>query len=166
MKSQNNLLADLLDFDTPQASQDVLWTAGVARNVSVRDGYVAVDLEFSAQAFNEEGIAPDKNILPKRHTLWVSAYGEEIVRLTIDFSSNDLPATKNDEMLEIDERLEQLTLSIYKKDEGWKIIDPMGKTRMEINTQSPAIKHWSDLIPGPPETLQATIYPDDLTSVS
>ena len=59
MKSQNNLLADLLDFDSPQASQDVLWTAGAARNVSARDGYVTVDLEFSAQAFNEEGIAPD-----------------------------------------------------------------------------------------------------------
>src|ERR1043165_2419721 len=160
MKSQNNLLADLLDFDTPPASKDVLWTAGAARNVSARDGYVAVDLEFSAQAFNEEGIAPDKNILPKRHTLWVSAYGQEIVRLTIDFNNNEMPATKNNEMLEIDERLERFALSVEKNSEGWKIVDPMGKTRMEISTQSPAIKHWSDLIPGPPETLQATIYPD------
>ena len=36
---------------------------------------------------------------------------------------------------------------------------------MEIHNQSPAIKHWSDLIPAPPETLNAIIYPDGLTSV-
>jgi alpha-D-xyloside xylohydrolase len=36
---------------------------------------------------------------------------------------------------------------------------------MEINIQPPAIKHWSDLIPAPPEVLDATIYPDGLTSV-
>ena len=29
MKSQNNGLADLFDFDTPDASQDILWSVGL-----------------------------------------------------------------------------------------------------------------------------------------
>jgi hypothetical protein len=68
-------------------------------------------------------------------------------------------------MLDINETLKQLPLSVEKDSEGWKVIDPMGKMRMKINNQSPAIKHWSDLIPAPPEALNATIYPDGLTSV-
>src|SRR6266540_3905098 len=165
MKSQNKLLLDLLDFDTPEALQDILWSAGVPHAVSVLDGYVGIELDFFAQAFNEEGIVPDGNIPPKRHTLWVSAYGEDIIRLTIDFNSNELHLVKNNVMLDIDETLRRLPLSIDQSSKDWKITDPMGKTRIEINNQSPVIKHWSDLIPAPPEALNTTIYPDGLTSV-
>ena len=165
MKSQNNVLADLLDFDTPDAWQDILWSVGTPQTVRLLDGYAGIDLEFFAQSFNEEGIEPDGNIPPKRHTLWVSAYGEEIIRLTINFNSNELPAVENNSMLDIDERLKRLPLSIHKNPQGWKLVDLTGKTRMEINSQPPAIKHWSDLIPAPPEALNATIYPDGLTSV-
>jgi len=165
MKLQNKLMADLLDFDTPEASQDILWSAGVPDTVSVQDGYVGIELDFFAQTFNEEGIVPDKNIRPKRHTLWVSAYGEEIIRLTINFNGNELPVVKNNAMLNVDEALKQLPLSVEKNSKGWKVIDPMGKTRMQVHNQSPVIKHWSDLIPAPPEALNATIYPDGLTSV-
>ena len=165
MKSQNNLLADLLDFDTPEASQDILWSAGTARTVSALDGNIRVELDFFAQLFNEEGIAPDKNTPPKRHTLWVSAYGEEIIRLTINFNGDELPFVKSNVMLDINETLKQLPLSVEKDSEGWKVMDPMGKMRMKINNQSSAIKHWSDLIPAPPEALMATIFPDGLTAI-
>ena len=94
MKSQNNLLADLLDFDTPEASQDVLWSAGMVHSVTSVDGYVGIELDFFAQTLSEEGIVPDENISPKRHTLWVSAYGEEIIRLTINFKNQELPVQK------------------------------------------------------------------------
>jgi len=165
MKSQNNVLADLLDFDTPDASQDIFWAVGAPQTVRMLDGYAGIDLDFFAQTFNEEGIEPDKTIPSKRHTLWVSAYGEEIIRLTLNFNSNELPAIENNSMLEIDETLKRLPLSIQKNSKGWKVVDLMGKTRMEINIQPPDIKHWSDLIPAPPEALNATIYPDGLTSV-
>ncbi len=165
MKSQNKLLADLLDFDTPEASQDILWSAGTPHSVNELDGSIGIELDFFAQTFNEEGIVPDGNIPPKRHTFWVRAYGEDIIRLTINFNGNELPTDKNNVMLDIDETLKQLPLSIDKNSKGWKVLDPKGKTRMEINNQSPVIKHWSDLIPAPPETLNAIIYPDGLTSV-
>ncbi len=165
MKSQNNLLADLLDFDTAEAWQDILWSAGIPHAVGEQDGYVGVELDFLAQTFNEEGIVPDENTPPNRHTLWVSAYGEEIIRLTINFNSNELPTVENNAMLDIDERLNRLPLSVAKNSKGWKVVDPMGKTRMEIDIQTPDIKHWSDLIPAPPKALNATIYPDGLTSV-
>ena len=165
MKSQNNVLADLLDFDTPDASQDILWSVGTPQTVRMLDGYAGIDLDFFAQAFNEEGIEPDENIPSKRHTLWVSAYGEEIIRLTINFNSSELPVVENNSMLDIDETLKRLPLSVHKNSKGWKVVDLIGKTRMEINSQPPAIKHWSDLIPAPPEALDATIYPDGFTSV-
>jgi len=81
MKSQNNALADLLDFDTPEASQDVLWSARMPHSVHTLDGCAGIELDFCAQAFNQEGIERDKNIPPRMHTLWVRAYGEEIIRL-------------------------------------------------------------------------------------
>jgi hypothetical protein len=108
MKPQNNVLADLLDFDTPDASQDILWTVSKPYTVHTLDGYVGIELDFFAQAFNEEGITPEENTPPKRHTLWVSAYGEEIIRLTIDFNSNELPTVKSSVMLDIDETLKRL----------------------------------------------------------
>jgi len=165
MKPQNNVLADLLDFDTPDASQDILWSVGMPQTISTLDGDAKIELDFFSQTLNEEGIAPDENIPPKRHTLWVRAYGEDIIRLTINFNGDELPVDKNNVMLDIDETLKQLPLSIDQNSKGWKILDPMGKTRMEIHNQPPAIKHWSDLIPPPPEAFNATIYPDGLTSV-
>src|SRR5688500_15791496 len=165
MKSKNNLLADLLDFDAPEASKDILWSAGAVQTVSVVDGNVGIELDFFAQLFNEEGIATDKNIPLKRHTLWVSAYGEEIIRLTINFNGDDLPDVKDNVMLDIHETLKQLPLSVENDPEGWKIIDPMGKVRMKIDNQSPVIKYWSDLIPAPPQALMATIFPDGRTAI-
>lgn len=166
MKSRNNGLADLLDFDTPDASQDILWSVGMPHTISTLDGNAGIELDFFAQTFNKEGIEPDKNIPARRHTLWVSAYGEEILRLTINFNSNEMPADENNPMLDIAEVLKRVPLSVDQSPEGWKLLDPTGKSRMEINTQSPVIKHWSDLIPPPPEAFNATIYPDGLTAVS
>ena len=165
MKSQNKALADLLDFDTPEASGDVLWSAGMPQNVHTLDGCARIELNFCAQAFNQEGIEPDKNIPSRRHTLWVRAYGDEIIRLTINFNGSEMPGDENNPMLEVAENLKQLPLSVAKNSDGWRLLDATGRTRMEINTQSPAIRHWSDLIPSPPETLNATIYPDGLTAV-
>ncbi len=55
MKPKNNLLADLLDLDTPEASQDVLWSVGTPHAVHVVDGYVGIELEFFAQTLSERG---------------------------------------------------------------------------------------------------------------
>ena len=165
MKPQNNLLADLLDLDAPEASQDVLWSVGTPHTVSVLDGHVGIELDFFAQDLCEEGIKPDKSIPPKRHTLWVSAYGKEIIRLTINFNSNELPVVDNNVMLDIDDKVERLPLSINENSQGWIVVDSTGNMRMEIKTKTPTIKHWSDLIPAPPETLNATIFPDGSTSV-
>lgn len=165
MKPQNNLLADLLDLDSPEASQDVLWSVGKPHTVGVRDGYVGIELDFFAQALCKEGIKPDKNIPLKRHTLWVSAYGEEIIRLTINFNSSEFPVVDDNVMLDINDKVKRLPLSVNEDSQGWKIIDSTGKMRMEIKTKTPAIKHWSDLIPAPLETLDATIFPDGSTPV-
>jgi alpha-D-xyloside xylohydrolase len=164
MKPQNNLLADFLDLDAPEAQRDILWIAGTPQSVNMVDGCIAIELDFFAQLLNEEGIAPDGSTPPKRHTLWVSAFGKEIIRLTIDFKNGELPSI-NTEMLDIDKKLQQMPLSVEEIPEGWRIVDSDGKTRMELNTQSPVIKHWSDLIPAPRETINATIFPDGITPV-
>jgi len=164
MKPQNNLLADLLDFDTPEAAQDILWSVGVPQAIKAIDGRVGIELDFFAQALCVDGIKRDENIPSKRHTLWVSAYGEEIVRLSINFNGDEVPSDDN-VMLEIDQALKRLPLSVEESFQGWKIVDSAGRLRMEINTQPPTIKHWSDLIPAPSQTLNATLYPDGSTPV-
>ncbi|RPJ28627.1 MAG: alpha-xylosidase [Chloroflexi bacterium] len=166
MKPRNNPLADLLDFDAPEASQDVLWSAGSPHAVSVLDGYVGIELDFFAQVLGPEGIMLDESVPLKKHILWVSAYGEEIIRLTINFNGSELPVANNNVMLDIDETVKRLPLSVDEDPTGWKVVDPLGRTRLEINTQPPTIKYWSGLIPAPPATLDATIYPDGLTSVA
>ena len=73
MKSRNNGLADLLDFDATDASQDILWSVGMPHTISTLDGNAGIELDFFAQTFNKEGIEPDKDIPARRHTLWFSA---------------------------------------------------------------------------------------------
>jgi alpha-D-xyloside xylohydrolase len=164
MKAKNNVLADLLDFDVPESKHDTLWSVGVPCSASMVDGYIGIELDFLAQTICAEGIVPDKNIPPKKHTLWVSAYGKEVIRLTIDFKGNE-PPTNNNVMLNINDKVERSPLLASKDSKGWKITDSTGTTRMEITTTTPPIKHWSDLIPAPLETFNATIYPDGLTPV-
>lgn len=65
MKSQNNVLADLLDFDTPDASQDVLWSAGMPHAVSERDGYIGVELDFLLRLLTKRGSCQMKIPHPK-----------------------------------------------------------------------------------------------------
>src|SRR5215211_5957894 len=122
MKSQNKALADLLDFDTPESSQDVLWSAGMPQSVHTLDGCAGIDLNFYAQAFNQEGIELDKDIPSRRHTLWVRAYGDEMIRLTINFNGSEMPADENNPMLEVAENLKQLPLSVAKNADSWRLL--------------------------------------------
>jgi alpha-D-xyloside xylohydrolase len=142
-----------------------LWYAGAPHVAYVEDGCVGIEVDFWAQRFNHEGIEPDRDKAPKRHTLWVSAYGDQIVRLTIDFNGKELPPISDNVMLDVDPTLERSHLSVEKISAGWKITDELGKTRMEITSETRAIKHWSDLIPGPPPLFNATLFPDGATPV-
>ena len=123
MKTKNTLFADLLDFDLPEATHDIVWSAGNPVAVTSRNDLVAIELPFFAHKFDGEGLVLDESIFPINHTLWIRAYGEDIVRLTLNVNDDKLPDDTANVMLEMTESLNPSALKVQQSDNGWQIVD-------------------------------------------
>jgi alpha-D-xyloside xylohydrolase len=165
MKTKNTLFADLLDFDLPEAAHDIVWSASNPTSVTSHDDWIHIQLPFFAHTFDGEVLARDESTAPINHTLWVRAYGKDIVRLTLNVDDDKLPDDGTNVMLDMAESLNPVALNVQRSDSGWKIVDAAGQTRMDITCKLPEIQHWSDLIPGPAASFSATVYPDQQTAV-
>jgi len=165
MKAKNTLFADLLDFDLPEAAHDVVWAAGHPVSVTSHNGLIGIELPFFAHIFDGEGLGLDESVSPVNHTLWIRAYGEDVVRLTLNVNDDRLPDDATNVMLEMAGSLNPSPLTVEQGDNGWKIVDETGQTRLDISSKLPDIKHWSDLIPGPAAAFTAAVYPDGETAV-
>jgi alpha-D-xyloside xylohydrolase len=165
MKARNTLFADLLDFDLPETARDVVWSAGHPVSVTSHDDLICIELPFFAYIFDGEGLVRDESAAPANHTLWVRAYGKDIVRLTLNVNNYRLPDDGLNVMLDMAESLKPLALNVQQSDSGWQIVDAAGQTRMAITCKLPEIQQWSDLIPGPTASFTATVYPDEQTAV-
>ena len=49
MKQRNHFIYDMLDFDLPEAGEDVFWLAGKPARAWERGGAVIVEVPFQAQ---------------------------------------------------------------------------------------------------------------------
>ncbi len=165
MKPKNSFFADLLDFDLPEAAHDIVWSAGNPVAITSRSDLVAIELPFFAHKFDGEGLVLDESISPVNHTLWMRAYGEDIVRLTLNVKDDKLPDDAANVMLEMAESLNPSALKVQQSDNGWQIVDETGQARLDITCKLPDIQHWSELIPGPAAAFTADVYPDGQTSV-
>jgi alpha-D-xyloside xylohydrolase len=168
MKPANDTLFDLLDFDEPDATQDQLWLAGPPDSLATEDGTVRLVLPFTRHQAGKD-FRPEVSGSPDatpRHSLWVRAYGGALLRLTIDFSGASLPADADNPMLELHSSLQPEPLRAAATSTGWQLLDPAGKVRLELDTAPAPRRPWSDLIPAPPPTLHATLFPDGNTPVA
>ena len=165
MKLQNTMLTDLLDFDSPETAQDIVWAAGSPEFVAAHDGLASIQLPFFAHTFDGEGLVLDRTSVLAKHTLWVRAYGKDIIRLTLNLKDSKLPDDNSNVMLEMSSSLQPVPLHVSENDAGWQVVDPSGQTRMEIARKLPETRHWSDLIPSPSESLSAVVYPDGQTPI-
>lgn len=159
MKPTTRYLADLLDFDAPEAKDDLLWRALAPSACTVRDGDGILSVPFQAcrATGGEYHVSPDP-VLPLRPVeLRVRAYGERILRLTCDPGGG---GGDESEMLELDPGLKPDPLAVAATADGWELRDGAGRLRLRVVTAMPPLRKWSDLIPPPPAAFRVIAYPD------
>ncbi len=164
MKPYNTMLADFLDLDGPESAQDGLWCAGKPARLEASGDAVCIQIPFDAQMPGLE-IVPDPGRPARLHTLWVRAYGDNLLRLTIDLQDGSLPEDGDNPMLEMDASLHPEKLEVVSTEAGWEILDESGRLCMRLPARSAPIRDWSSLIEAPAETLDGTLYPDGQVAV-
>ncbi|MEO8237357.1 MAG: alpha-xylosidase [Flavobacterium sp.] len=159
MKQTNHQFFDFLDFNT-----DLSLEEGVSRvwkackpTAIVQNGLgVVLTVPFQCQLLSNE-FAPDATVLRKDFQLYLRAFGDKIVRVSIGFEKEIMEVSP---MLEIAKELQEIKLSFEIKEEQWKIEDEKGIIRAIFDLSNPEIDHWSNLLTAPEESMQAIFLPD------
>lgn len=156
MKQTNYQLIDFLDFDPNLNGSERLWKVGKPTDIKVDGMDVVVTLPFQCQQIAID-IAPDTEIKPLSFQLRIRAYGDKILRVATAFEGESMPDSL---MLELDSALQISQLSIEKNETSWLVKDEKGTIRAAFNRNEYPIDYWSDLLPEPQESLEATFFPD------
>ena len=156
MKQTNYQLIDFLDFHPELNRGERLWKVGKPTDIFVDKSDVVLTIPFVCQQ-NTIEIAPDKTIEPANFQLRIRAYGNKILRIATAFEGDCMP---NSLMLQQDENLTVLPLKVEKKENNWLVIDKNGALRAEFDRSKKPLDFWSDLLPEPQDSLEATFYPD------
>jgi alpha-D-xyloside xylohydrolase len=156
MKQTNYQLIDFLDFDPNFSGNEHLWKVGSPSDIEEQGGDVLVTLPFQRQKCTL-AIEADAFVEPRKYQLRLRAYGEKILRVAIAFEGEAMPGSL---MLELDKGLEIMPLNIQKDDNEWLVKDGNGTVRARFNRAAHPIDHWSDLLPLPQDSLEATFFPD------
>lgn len=159
MKQTNYQIFDFLDFDQEMDRPGYtarLWKAYSPSSIDQKGGVVLVNIPFQCQKPSKE-IEPDLRIERKTFQLELRAYGEKILRLSIGF---DREVKLESPMLEMDKNIALSPLHIDKGTDKWIVKDQNQNIRAIFDLSDPQTDHWSDLLPGPQESLKAAFYPD------
>ena len=156
MKQTNYTLFDFLDFDTALPGGERLWKVGCPIEIKNSGKDVVLTLPFRKQK-NANDIEDDPESEPRYYSLYLRAYGSKILRTGIAFDGDVMPDSP---MLDMEEDLEHVPLEIEKREEEWLVKDAGGTLRAQFNLAEPATDPWSDLVPGPGNSLEAIFYPD------
>jgi alpha-D-xyloside xylohydrolase len=156
MKQTNYQLFDFLDFNPALDGEDILWKACQPVDVAESYGDIIVTIPFQKQKCSND-ITPDNETGRKDHTLRIRAYGKKIIRISIGFGMAEMPDSP---MLDFHPDLKTTALKVERSTVEWIIRDEQGKLKATFSLREPAIDHWSDLLPGPEETVVASFFPD------
>jgi alpha-D-xyloside xylohydrolase len=162
MKQKDRFIYDMLDFDTQETAGDILWKACNPVSVEAVNGSAVLKVPFQAQ--NREKVEPNIAIELKIHDVVVRAYGDSIIRVSVNFNDGELPGDESP-MFEWDPSLKQEELTANSLIDGWDIYDSKGNIRMRIDTSDSEIKKWSSLIREPFEAFNASVFPDGKVEV-
>ncbi|MCK5001189.1 MAG: alpha-xylosidase, partial [Anaerohalosphaera sp.] len=162
MKQKNDFIYDMLDYDQIGTDQQRIWCADTPVEVTACQGQVEIIIPFYAQK-QQLAFERDPNIEPCIYTLIVQAYRKNMIRCSIAF--DDRKPDDPSEMLSFDPSLKQVPLEVKEIPGGWNVIDDKNKKRMTINTRQAPVDHWSDIIKGPDDTFDVTVYPDGKRAV-
>ena len=156
MQQTNYQLFDFLDFSPALNEGDILWKACAPTHIEEKNGDIFITIPFQKQN-NSNEITPDLSASRKSYTLRIRAYGTKILRVSMEINA---PIQEQSEMLELSPELNLNPLSFEKTKEEWIIKDKNGNKKAVVNFRAPVIDWWSDLQPGPPETIDMSFFPD------
>ena len=157
MRQTNYQLFDFLDFDPSLDQGDRLWRAVSPTHIEEKNGDVFITIPFQLQN-NSNEITPDNTVARKNYKLRIRAYGNKIIRASVAF--DDSAIAEESEMLEYADSLKKVPLSFTKNENNWTITDSFGTKRVVVDFSKPTIDWWSDLQPGPQETVDLRFFPD------
>lgn len=157
MRQTNYQLFDFLDFDPSLDQGDRLWRAVSPTHIEEKNGDVFITIPFQLQN-NSNEITPDNTVARKNYKLRIRAYGNKIIRVSVAF--DDSAIAEESEMLEYADSLKKVPLSFTKNENNWTITDSLGTKRAVVDFSKPTIDWWSDLQPGPQETVDLRFFPD------
>ncbi|MEL0456030.1 alpha-xylosidase [Flavobacteriaceae bacterium SZ-1-7] len=164
MKQTNHQFFDFLDFNTDLTKEEgvsKLWKACKPIDIVQYQLGVMLTVPFQCQILSND-IAPDFDVPKKDYNLYLRAYGDKILRVSIGFEKE---VVLESPMLQMAEDIQEVKLNIQKSKNQWIVKDNNGITRAVFDLSHPEIDHWSDLLPAPEETMQATFYPDGKKAV-
>jgi alpha-D-xyloside xylohydrolase len=111
---------------------------------------------FQCQILSND-FAPDTTIAKKYFQLHLRAFGDKILRVSIGFEK---VINQTSPMLEVAAELQEVKLNFTQNADEWIVKDENGIIRAIFDLSNPVIDYWSDLIPAPDESMQATFFPD------
>lgn len=164
MKLTNHQFYDFLDFNTDLSLEDGvarLWKACNPISITKFGLGVVLTVPFQCQLLSNE-IAADKTIPQKNYKVYLRAFGDKIFRISIGFG-NEVSLTSP--MLEMADDVQEIELNFNKDTDKWLVKDINEVTRAVFDFSNPEIDYWSDLLPEPEESMQATFYPDGKKAV-
>lgn len=156
MRQTNYQLFDFLDFDEHLSGENRLWKACSPTDIIVENGSVLISIPFRLQE-NSNEIRRESGVPEKVFKLRIKAYGEKICRVSLAFEGE---IADDSEMLRLHPDAEPCALSFRKKEFAWEIMDEQGVIRAVLSFEKPVTDWWSDLQPGPDETIFLSFYPD------
>lgn len=156
MRQTNYQLFDFLDFDMELNEGEALWRACTPERIEEKNGEIFISVPFQKQN-NSNEITPDTNEPRKSYVLRLKAFGEKILRISMALEGI---VSEDSEMLDLSSDLTISPLSFKKNTDHWLITDSKGNKKALINFKEPKTDWWSDLQPGPQETIDIRFFPD------
>lgn len=161
MKQTNYHLFDFLDFDPQLQADQYLWKSYRPTRVEECDGAIHITVPYQRQVRQNDMLAD--NTEPQReYILIIKAYSHDIIRIFTSFDGQK--PIDHDDMLCWDSSIQPVELSVNEDNGFFWMVDGTGKVRATLNCQSPVIDFWSDLQPGPQQTLDLKLYPEGAKS--
>ena len=154
MRQSNYPLFDFLDLDDIHG--DVLWKACNPTDIAQSGEAVVINIPFKKEKVLNE-ISTDGQPTRVHHQMKLTAYGDQVLRISIGFG---VSVMEESPMLELASELKITPLHVHRADKKWIVKDAKGKARAIINLAPPETDHWSDLLPSPDETFDATFFID------
>ena len=159
MKQTNHQFYDFLDFEIDldnDKKTSRLWKACKPTDIASYGLGVVLTIPFQCQKRSND-IEADLTVARKTYKVYLRAYGSKILRLCIGF---DAVISESSEMIQMADAINEVALFYEIDGDTWIVIDRNGETRARIDLSDCAIDYWSDLLPAPQETFEATLYPD------